>query len=445
MTVSAAATTAVTRTAGILLALAMLAGAAVVAAPAARAAAGVTVSNPEGTATADPDYATEMTVRGDGFQSIPKGFGGVYVMFGWVDDPSGGSWRPSRGGVVGSGYRYVPDSETQDNQGFLRFVAFPGSETEGAAHAVMSADGSWSVSMVIPGAVFQSRDRSGDTSSVDCREVTCGVITVGAHGVKNANNETFTPVSFVAPATAPGETPDVATPGAVPGDVRVGLASASVRAGASIVFTGQGFAPGEQVVAALDDGVTAIGPLTAGSRGEVAGALPVPRDARGGTHLVSLTGAASGAVAQAEVAIAADASAAPVVDDQQVPQWAVLVLLVAIAIAIILVVASALTSVRRAVVRRRAHRTAAALSAATTSAGPPQSGGAGALSAGTGVSSSAVDQSPPTQAGAVDGSTRDELAPTWLMPAVRPEPLTTDASVSETAPTEILSVPEKPQ
>lgn len=332
-------------------------------APPAFAAAGVVVANGQGAATADPDYATEVTVSGSGFQSIQNGFGGVYVLFGWVDDPAGGSWKPSAGGNVGADFRYVPDSESQDNQGFQRFVAFPGSETEGAAHAVMAADGSWTVSMVIPGAVFESRDRSGDTSSVDCRDVTCGIITIGAHGVKNANNETFTPIAFVAPggADAGGAAPAAGAGAAAPaiGTLRVGLATATVDAGTSIAFTGQGFTPGEQVVATLDNGLVSVGPLAAGAQGEVAGVLPVPRDVRGGTHLVRLTGAASGGVAEAEVTIEVPAALPPALAEET-PMWVFVLLVSSILLALVLVAVSVGVSTRRGLVRRRARRAAAA-------------------------------------------------------------------------------------
>ncbi|MGP3533402.1 hypothetical protein ACTU3I_01305 [Microbacterium sp. RD1] len=322
---------------------------------AAHAAAGVAVSNAQGTATVDPDYATEVTLRGSGFQSIQNGFGGVYVLFGWVDDPGGSSWKPSSGGVVGEDFRYVPDSESQDNQGFQRFVAFPGSDTEGAAHAVMAGDGSWSVSMVIPGAVFESKDRNGRTSSVDCRAQTCGVITIGAHGVKNANNETFTPIRFQTPAaTAPGGA-DAAPAAAAPGTVRVGLASPTVEAGTSVAFTGQGFAPGEQIIATLDNGLVSVGPLSAGAQGEVAGVLPVPRDIRDGTHLVTLTGAASGLTSGSEVTVrVADlvaAAAAP-----ETPMWVFVLLASSIALSLALVFVSVIASLRRAARRRRARR-----------------------------------------------------------------------------------------
>ncbi len=151
-------------------------------------------------AAADPDYATTLTVRGSGFQSVPKGYGGIYVLFGWVD---GGAWQPSKGGAAGATYRYVPDKEAKDNRGFQRFVAFPGSDTAASANGgQLSADGSWSTQLVVPGARFRATDRDGRVVDVDCLTVRCGLITVGAHGVVNANNETFTPVTFAVPAKA---------------------------------------------------------------------------------------------------------------------------------------------------------------------------------------------------------------------------------------------------
>lgn len=171
-------------------------------APPAHAAARVSVSP----ATADPDYATVLTVRGSGFQSVPKGFGGIYVLFGWVAD---GAWQPSKGGASGATYRYVPDKEAKDNRGFQRFVAFPGSDTAASANGgQLAADGSWSTQLVVPGARFRATDRDGAVVDVDCLKVRCGLITVGAHGVVNATNETFTPVTFTVPkqAAAPPST-----------------------------------------------------------------------------------------------------------------------------------------------------------------------------------------------------------------------------------------------
>ncbi|MFF7684448.1 hypothetical protein ACFZA2_16990 [Microbacterium sp. NPDC007973] len=355
---------------------------AVVAGTPAWAAGTVTVTGAEGTAFANPDYATDVTVSGSGFQSIPNGFGGIYVLFGWVDDPSGGSWRPSAGGVVGADYRYVPDAESADNNGYQRFLAFPGSQTESSANGTLGADGSWSVSMVIPGAVFESHDRDGNVSEVDCRRVTCGIITIGAHGVKNANNETFTPVSFAAASAA--EAPAAASAPAAAGSVRVGVETASIAAGTSIVFTGQGFTPGEQVVASLDGGLTAVGPLTAGAQGEVAAALPVPREIRDGTHLVTLRGAGSGAVAETEVAVSGGTAVASVSDAPTAPTWVLVLLLACVALSVALIITSIVTAIVRARARRRAKRERAAAATGRTDAVP-----AGTLAT-PGVASSGV-------------------------------------------------------
>jgi len=349
---------ALSRSLALVTALIVVAVGAAVSATPAWAAASVSITGPSGAASVDPDYATEVSVSGSGFQSIAKGFGGIYVLFGWVDDAAGGSWRPSAGGVVGEDYRYVPDAESADNNGFQRFIAFPGSQTESSANGTIGADGSWSVRMVVPGAVFQSQDREGRVTEVDCRRVSCGIITIGAHGVKNANNETFTPVSFATADAAPAaETPAQAS--GVAGAVRVGVETGSVVAGSSIVFTGQGFTPGEQVVASLDGGLTAVGPLTAGTRGEVAAALPVPRDVRDGTHLITLRGAGSGGVAEAEVTVTGGTVTTVDETAPTVPTWAIVVLLACIALSLALVVASGVTALVRARARRRARRSAA--------------------------------------------------------------------------------------
>ncbi|MET0956021.1 MAG: hypothetical protein ABWY68_08715 [Cryobacterium sp.] len=335
---------------------------------AAAGAASVTIANGSGEASADPEFATTLTVTGSGFQSIQGGFGGIYALFGWVDS---GSWQPSAGGQVGSDYRYVPDQESKDNAGFQRFISFPGSETEAAANAVMSATGDWSLDMVVPGAVFESQDRSGAVSEVDCLEVQCGIITIGAHGVKNANNETFTPIAFVAPAAeAAAAAPAAgASAGTSAGAARVGYTTTTATAGNVLSFTGQGFAAGEQVVATLDDGVAAVGPLTAGPSGEVAGVLQLPADLRAGTHLLSLNGAASAAVAQTEVAVAANPglASAPVAEEAP-PVWPYLVLGISVLLALVLLLTSLITALVRAGRRRRARRALAAEATAEAAA-----------------------------------------------------------------------------
>jgi hypothetical protein len=153
----------------------------------------VVADQPELVGVADPNYLTEVSVTGSGFQSIPSGFGGIYVFFGWVD---GGAWAPSQGGTTGSTYRYVYDDESNP-VGYQLFVSFPGSSTEYAANGgEVSAAGDWSATMKIPGSSFESYDRNGDITTVDCLSVQCGIITIGAHGVVNPSNESFTPITF---------------------------------------------------------------------------------------------------------------------------------------------------------------------------------------------------------------------------------------------------------
>jgi hypothetical protein len=170
-----------------------------------------------GALNADGD--TKVTLTGSGFQSIQGGFGGVYVLFGWVDDPTGGTWRPSAGGITGEDYRYAFDDETNP-VGYQLFVSFPGSSTEYAANGgEIAADGTWSATIIVPGARFTSYDRQQNETAVDCLSQQCGIITIGAHGVKNPNNESFTPLSFTeVDASAPAATAeaDDAQSGAVP-------------------------------------------------------------------------------------------------------------------------------------------------------------------------------------------------------------------------------------
>lgn len=141
------------------------------------------------------DGPTTLTLEGSGFQSVAGGFGGIYILFGSV---TGDAWAPSQGGGFGTTYFYQPDTQDANNAGMQGFVAFPGSSTEGDAGGVMTDDGSWSTELIVSGPVFTVTDADGAERELDCRVETCGVITLGAHGVVNASNETFTPVSFEA-------------------------------------------------------------------------------------------------------------------------------------------------------------------------------------------------------------------------------------------------------
>lgn len=294
----------------------------------AQAASSVSVSGAQGRAAVAAEGSTTLTLRGRGFQSVEGGHGGVYVMFGTVD----GAWQPSRGG---GSYAYVADSQTRANAGYQRFVAFPGSDTASEANGgTMSADGSWSTSVVVPGATFTAVDRTGREVQVDCRTDRCGVITIGAHGVVNANNETFTPVEVVSGSAGAAAAPasEAATDGKDGKDgkgekartrrPKAAVDPATAVEGHVLTFTATGFRPHEQVVASLDGGVAAVGPLSAGTAGEVAGVLQLPASVRPGTHVLTVTGPLSGAAPELSFPVAAGATdVEPAADRTESASW----------------------------------------------------------------------------------------------------------------------------
>ncbi|MGN0063218.1 MAG: hypothetical protein ACI379_03160 [Nocardioides sp.] len=306
----------------------------------AHAAGGVSVDNGGQGAVIDSTYSSTLSISGRGFQSIKGGHGGVYVWFGTVS----GNWRPSKGGVSGVNYRYVPDKESKGNKGFQRYVAFPGSDTAASANGgTMTADGSWRVNLLVPGPTFQAVGRNGSVVTVDCRKQTCGVITIGAHGVKNANNETFTPVrvadlqssnaSTDKGSTTTTEVPQQgATGGQDKGGVKVAKRAslevdrAAAVPGRALSFVAQGLTPGSQVTAVLDDGIVATGPHLVGQDGVVAGVLQLPADLPAGTHELRTFGAGKSASVKFGVSAAAvdDAVGATSVDTDR-PATAALV------------------------------------------------------------------------------------------------------------------------
>ncbi|MDV8001041.1 hypothetical protein [Rhodococcus sp. IEGM 1408] len=349
-----------------LLALALLgtSALAVLTATPAYAAARLSASSSLGGATAATSGATTFTVTGSGYQAIDGGFGGVYVGFGWVN---GSGWGPSNGGATGRTYDYVPDEQSRSNNGYQAFVAFPGSSTAGEAQGTMGSDGSFRVSLTVPGPTFTG----AGGKKIDCTKVTCGFLTWGAHGVRNGANESFTPVTFqggTAPAAPAAEAAaggagvanapaadaqagrpaaagraaprsrvsasaqgspapaagsagqqsgdaagasgsDAETGGDSPADgaplaVAGGISSTitalievdrkAARPGGAMGFAAAGFWPGEQVYVVLGDGDAAVGPVTAGVDGEVAGVLSLPEDIEPGTHEIRAAGAGSG-------------------------------------------------------------------------------------------------------------------------------------------------------
>jgi len=138
---------------------------------------------------------------------------GLYVLFGYVET------FPSEGGTHGDGYAYIDGEENQ------RFIAWPGAGTAGAANALFEADGSFTVDGLVTAARF-----TAGSVQVDCLDgsVRCGVLTIGAHGQRDAGLETFTPVYF-AGQDAPPVTP-------VAPVVLTQPASASAAFGGSVRF-----------------------------------------------------------------------------------------------------------------------------------------------------------------------------------------------------------------
>ncbi|WP_201026566.1 hypothetical protein, partial [Priestia megaterium] len=137
-----------------------------------------------------------MTLSGSGFQYQPNAPGGVYVFFGAVSDPAGGSWSPSQGGKSGQSFAYASTGGSQ------LLIAFEGGDSAEAANGMIRPDGTWSAQMTIPGSTFEATSgnphagQSAAGETIDCTVVQCGIITIGAHGMWNANNESFTPISF---------------------------------------------------------------------------------------------------------------------------------------------------------------------------------------------------------------------------------------------------------
>jgi len=155
-------------------------------------------------------------------------FGGVYVLFGWVQP--GTTWGPghrnstSNNGTFGVTYAYPGDNggvDTRDDgTGVIRLVSFtPGGESGSSTDFHMDAAGNWSVPLVINGSTFTYKNNvTGAQTNVDCQVVQCGVFTIGAHGKSSKTNEVFTPITFVGAPPPPSNTqPPTNNPGGIVG------------------------------------------------------------------------------------------------------------------------------------------------------------------------------------------------------------------------------------
>lgn len=101
----------------------------------------------------------------------------------------------------------------------MRFISFTsGGESGESTDYHMDDDGNWSAPLLIRGPVFRTTVPGEEPKTYDCRELRCGVFTIGAHGKSSATNERFTPVTFAsaappAPSVAPAP---IATPTPTP-------------------------------------------------------------------------------------------------------------------------------------------------------------------------------------------------------------------------------------
>ncbi|HOT78340.1 MAG TPA: hypothetical protein PKY13_00060 [Microthrixaceae bacterium] len=199
--------------------------------------------------------ATTVTVVGTSYLVPPHSsdknvFGGVYVMFGWVQP--GSTWGPSsRNGANSNGqfgitYSYAGvnrGADTRDDgSGLNRFVAFTqGEVNDGTTAFAMSMDpafpdnsrGNWTTTITVPGSTYQWVDPATNmTNTVDCLQVQCGIYTIGAHGKASATNERFTPISFSTGAGAPVTIPPNASsnPGGSTGPGQTGAGQTATTA-----------------------------------------------------------------------------------------------------------------------------------------------------------------------------------------------------------------------
>jgi hypothetical protein len=149
------------------------------------------------------DRDQKVTLTGTGYPTSANGdaFGGVYILFGWVDR------MPSAGGSMAVGDYVYADGQIT----YQWMVNYPGNTTEPDA-PTMDANGGWTTEFTVYGSTFTS----ANGVTVDCYEVQCGVFTIGAHGKVNGAAEVFTPVWFDDEADIdPNARPNVAGPGTV--------------------------------------------------------------------------------------------------------------------------------------------------------------------------------------------------------------------------------------
>src|SRR5690606_12100297 len=108
-------------------------------------------------------------------------------------------------GLFGQTYSYPGEgggAETRDDgTGTVRLISFTaGGESGDSTPFHMDGAGNWSADVTVRGATFSLVDVvTGQSATVDCMVVQCGVLTWGAHGKSSRTNEQFSPINFTNP------------------------------------------------------------------------------------------------------------------------------------------------------------------------------------------------------------------------------------------------------
>lgn len=143
------------------------------------------------------DAEAVVTLNGEKYgTSTPDGQvngNGAYIFFGFVIptvETNPLSWAPTFGGKTGVNYIYENVGGVKSK--YMGFIDY----------SEMDTAGNWQLDFTIPGATVHVQD-GDNVVEYSCFEVQCGIMTIGAHGIKNAKVENFTPVNFAAPEVAP--------------------------------------------------------------------------------------------------------------------------------------------------------------------------------------------------------------------------------------------------
>lgn len=182
------------------------------------------------------DAGQTVTLTGTGFPTVNSAgtnWGGIYVLFGWVDPTEGGSWGPGKGGSSARTFTYAADGVPAGT--YQRMVNYPGNTTE-PSQPFMDAGGNWTMEFDIAA----SRFTSAQGREVDCYTMQCGIIVIGAHGRVSADAELFTPVYFTDTADQTGNAaPTNSSGGVIANANMLGNSGLGVNGGlAALVPTG---------------------------------------------------------------------------------------------------------------------------------------------------------------------------------------------------------------